>query len=60
MPLKCAKNILRYHSDIADTRWSTKRYLNMNLLRKLELGKKMAVAWDYTKATAKQNVRKII
>lgn len=29
---------------IAGTRWSTKRYLNMDLLRELELEKKMAVA----------------
>jgi len=29
---------------IAGTRWSSKRYLNMNLLRELELEKKIAVA----------------
>jgi len=29
---------------IAGTRWSTKRYLNMDLLREMELEKKMAVA----------------
>ena len=29
---------------IAGTRWSTKRYLNMDLLRELELEKKMAIA----------------
>jgi transposase-like protein len=29
---------------IANTRWSTKRYLNMDLLRELELEKKMAAA----------------
>lgn len=29
---------------IAGTRWSTKRYLNMDLLREMELEKKMAIA----------------